>query len=62
MTEQATRPDGLKRWHVFVQTGDSPVTIGRKATWAMTADEAHAKTEAMGYTVERVEPAPPATF
>jgi len=63
VTDQATRPDGMKRWHVHTSVqpeGDygSPV----KAVWKETAGEARMVAERLGYTVERVEPAPPARW
>lgn len=60
---QATRPDGMKRWWVYTSAqpeGDAGST--RKTLWKPTAEEARAVAEHLGYTVERVEPAPPASL
>lgn len=63
MSGQATRPNGWKRWHVYTSAqpeGDTGST--RKAVWTLTAEEAREKAESLGYTVDRVEPAPPASW
>lgn len=60
---QATRPDGMKRWHVFTSAQPEGDTGSpRKTLWTNTAADARAKAERLGYTVDRVEPAPPAAF
>lgn len=61
---QATRPDGSKRWHVFVGEPRPRKHDGgnRKTVWTRTANEARKSAESLGYVVERVEPAPPARW
>lgn len=60
---QATRPDGAKRWWVYVRAWGVATDLNlRKTLWAPTPQGARARAERLGYNVARVEPAPPASF
>lgn len=60
MTEQA-ESGGRRRWYVHVAAGLSPQDTNlRKTLWASTALKAGARAERLGYTVVKIEPAPPA--
>jgi hypothetical protein len=60
---QAIRADGTGRWWIYT-SGQPEGDTGspRKTVWTRTAEEARSIGERLGYTVTRVEPAPPASL